>query len=164
MSEDISMEALAEAYMNDPTYELEDGRTITIRKATVADYPLVLKVVRAVIKYVESLAGDTVTDKTPGQAQKVAEEAMAGSSVIDMIEDNLPMVLQVIESLTDLEQKEVQQLTLGDLLGVAQKVWAINQRFFIQAIALMQNFGPSTQQPVLQSIANPAPKRRTRKR
>ena len=164
MSEDISMEALAEAYLNDPTYELEDGRKITVRKATTKDYPMVLSLIRKVVAYIEKSSGRGVAGQTPQQAQKMAEEAMLGTSVLDTIEQNMPAVIQVVEDLTDLTPEEVQELTLGDLIGVGQKIWATNQRFFIQTMALMQNFGPSTPQQDLKSIANPVPKKRTRKR
>lgn len=164
MSEDTSMDILVEAYLNDPTYELEDGRKITVRKVTTRDYPMVLSLVRKIITYVQTSAGKPIAGQSPAQAQKMAEDALAGASVVDVIEENMPTVLQTIETLTDLTPEEVQDVTLGDLLGIGQKIWAINQRFFTQVMALMQGFGQSTPQPVLQPVANPAPKRRTRKR
>lgn len=160
---DKSMDAVAEAYAGAVQYECEDGSVVTVRKATVKDYPLVLKVVRSVVAYVDSMTSGAVSSGDVAKAEAAAAAAVSQTeSVINLIEDNLPLALDIIEKVTSLSGEEVNELTLGDLVGLSLKIWEVNQRFFIQTMGMLQGLGMSTPQPELQPIAKPA--KRVRKR
>lgn len=161
---DTSMDRLADASLKSiAKYTTDEGVEVEVRKARTSDYPMVLKIARSVAAYIDSKTGGAVTSGDVAAASAKAEEAFSGvDQIFVLVEDNMPLVLAVLESLTTLTEDEVQDLALEDLIGLATIVWQVNQGFFMQVMAIISGFSMSTQQAPAQN-AGPVGRKRTRK-
>lgn len=150
-TQDTSMDALAKAHDIRGEYVTEDGAKLHVRKVTVADYPLVLKVARAAIAYVQDIG------------EKDGSMTMMVASFFDVLEENMPLVIEVVGNVTNQTKEEVETLSLGDIFGLVSVIWETNKAFFMQTMAAIQSLNPSTPEPGLQPIANRAARRRAKK-
>ena len=156
-TQDTSMDALADAMREAQTYTTEAGFELELHKATVQDHPIVLKVVKSISKQMLELQTPEEGDSPRSQAQQV-------DFAFEIIESNFPLVLEVVERLTSLNNDQVQALTLSDLLSICTRLWMLNQRFFTQAMALLpMSLGQFTPQESTNGNENRAQRRRRQK-
>lgn len=161
---DTSMDRLADASLKSiAKYTTDEGMEVEIRKARTRDYPMVLKIARSIAAYIDSKTGGAVASGDVAAAAAKAEQAFGEmDQIFALIEDNMPLVLLVMESLTTLDKEGVENLSLEDMIGLSTMVWQVNQGFFMQVMAIISGFSKSTPQSPSAS-QNPATRKRARR-
>lgn len=146
---DTSMEAVAEATAGHGEYVTEEGRKVRVYKVTVAQHAVVLKVVRSVVSVIDEISGGAVSKGDMAKAQEAAGESVSSvDRLFVMAEDNMPLIIEIIENVTDLTKEEVEALSLADLFDLLVVAWKVNHSFFTKAVQAIQLLnGSSPEQP-----------------
>ena len=163
---DTSMEAVAEATAGFGTYVTEEGRKVRVYKVTVAHHAVVLKIVRSVVSVIDEISGGAVSKGDIAKAQEAAGESMSSvDRLFVMAEENMPLIIEIIESVTDLTKEEVEDLPLGDLFDLLVVAWKVNQSFFTKAVQAIQLLNVSSpEQPSEMKSVSKSQRKRVRGR
>ena len=161
---DSSMEAVAEARHGFGTYVTEDGKTVRVYKVTLAHHAVVLKILRSVVSVIDEISGGAVSRGDISGAQEAAEDSVSSvDKLFGLAEDNMPLIMEVLEHITDLSRDEVENLPLSDLFDLLMVVWKVNHTFFTKAMRMFQLSSGSSPEPQeeMKSISK-SPRKRTR--